>query len=107
MVARRKRGVLRATFVRCQARVPLQNARVHFQSKILSSDALIPWRQSMRESGRVLVVTNGVFDILHVGHATYLEAARALGGALLVGITCDAGVRELKGPDRPLNNERD
>jgi D-glycero-beta-D-manno-heptose 1-phosphate adenylyltransferase len=52
-------------------------------------------------------VTNGVFDILHVGHATYLEAARALGDALLVGITCDAGVRQLKGPDRPLNPEHD
>ncbi|MFN7140025.1 MAG: adenylyltransferase/cytidyltransferase family protein, partial [Limisphaerales bacterium] len=47
------------------------------------------------------------FDILHVGHATYLEAARNLGDALLVGITCDRGVRELKGPTRPINPEND
>lgn len=78
-----------------------------FRSKILSVEGLLPWREKLRKDRKKLVVTNGVFDILHVGHATYLEAARKLGDALLVGITCDAGVRELKGPSRPINNEQD
>jgi rfaE bifunctional protein nucleotidyltransferase chain/domain len=80
---------------------------MNFGAKILSAEALLPWRIKLRRDGKKLVVTNGVFDILHVGHATYLEAARNLGDALLVGITCDAGVRELKGPKRPINNEKD
>jgi len=53
------------------------------------------------------VVTNGCFDILHLGHVTYLEAARQFGDALLVGINGDAAVRELKGPGRPVNSEGD
>ncbi len=54
-----------------------------------------------------LVVTNGCFDLLHAGHVIYLEAARNLGDALLVGVNSDASVRSLKGPDRPLNQETD
>lgn len=49
------------------------------------------------------VLTNGCFDILHVGHLRYLEAARALGDELVVGVNSDASVRALKGPERPLN----
>ena len=53
---------------------------------------------------RPLVITNGVFDVLHVGHVTYLEQARGLGAALVVAVTADESVRRLaKGPDRPLN----
>ena len=52
-------------------------------------------------------MTNGCFDILHLGHVTYLEAARKNGDALLIGCNGDAGVRELKGPSRPVNNETD
>jgi D-glycero-beta-D-manno-heptose 1-phosphate adenylyltransferase len=54
-----------------------------------------------------LVVTNGCFDVLHLGHVTYLQQARDQGDALLVGVTNDAGVRALKGPGRPLNGEND
>jgi D-glycero-beta-D-manno-heptose 1-phosphate adenylyltransferase len=55
-----------------------------------------------------IVFTNGVFDILHVGHVTYLEQARALGASLVVGLNSDASARTLgKGPDRPLNAEAD
>lgn len=54
-----------------------------------------------------MVVTNGCFDLLHPGHATYLEAARALGSTLLVGINDDSGVRTLKGSGRPVNSEMD
>ena len=52
-------------------------------------------------------MTNGCFDLLHVGHVTYLEAARNLGDCLLVGVNGDAGVRELKGTGRPINVEQD
>lgn len=59
-----------------------------------------------RSDGRRIVFTNGVFDILHVGHVTYLEAARGLGDVLVVGINSDASVRRLnKGPERPINPE--
>ena len=54
-----------------------------------------------------LVVTNGCFDLLHLGHVTYLEQARRQGDALLVGVTSDAGVRALKGAGRPLNSAED
>ena len=57
---------------------------------------------------RPLVFTNGVFDVMHRGHAIYLAQARALGGCLLVALNTDASARRLgKGPDRPLNNEED
>lgn len=61
----------------------------------------------MRSAGKRLVVTNGCFDLLHPGHVLYLEAARNLGDALLVGVTGDASVRELKGPGRPINSQED
>jgi D-glycero-beta-D-manno-heptose 1-phosphate adenylyltransferase len=55
-----------------------------------------------------VVFTNGVFDVLHRGHASYLAAARALGGSLVVALNTDASARRLgKGPDRPLNNAQD
>jgi len=76
-------------------------------AKILSADALLSERARLRAAGQKLVFTNGVFDILHVGHVRYLEAARALGDALLVAINSDASVRELKGAGRPLVNENE
>lgn len=65
------------------------------------------WRVAMRATGKKLVVTNGCFDLLHLGHITYLEAARNLGDALLVGVNSDAAVGQLKGPPRPVNSEAD
>ncbi len=57
---------------------------------------------------RPVVFTNGVFDILHRGHVSYLAQARAMGGSLVIGLNSDASARGLgKGPDRPLNNEAD
>ena len=62
---------------------------------------------ALRGQGPV-VFTNGVFDVLHRGHATYLAQARALGGSLIVAVNADASAKRLgKGPDRPLNNEVD
>jgi len=56
----------------------------------------------LRGAGRRIVLANGVFDLLHVGHLRYLTAARALGDVLFVGVNGDAAVRRLKGPGRPL-----
>ena len=53
------------------------------------------------------MATNGCFDLLHVGHVRYLQAARALGDALVVGINGDGSTRELKGAGRPVNSEND
>lgn len=75
------------------------------KDKILSHDRLFEERARLRDAGRTLVFTNGVFDVLHVGHVRYLEAARALGDALVVAINGDASVRALKGAGRPLMNE--
>jgi rfaE bifunctional protein nucleotidyltransferase chain/domain len=60
-----------------------------------------------REAKRVVVTTNGCFDILHVGHVRILQQARALGDLLVVGINSDASVQKLKGPTRPINSEQD
>ena len=75
--------------------------------KILDLATLAAVSQRLRADGKRLVVTNGCFDLLHVGHVRYLQAARSLGDALAVGINGDSSVRELKGPGRPLNQERD
>lgn len=80
---------------------------MRFRDKILQWQNLAQWRESVRAGGKRLVVTNGCFDILHVGHVTYLESARALGDMLLVGVNSDDSVRELKGPGRPVNPEGD
>lgn len=60
-----------------------------------------------RASGKRIVFTNGVFDILHVGHVAFLRQARALGDLLIVGVNSDEGARRLKGRSRPINSERD
>jgi rfaE bifunctional protein nucleotidyltransferase chain/domain len=73
--------------------------------KILSPDEMLGVRQRLRTAGTRLVFTNGVFDLLHVGHVRYLAQARELGDALLVAINSDRTVRELKGPDRPIFDE--
>ena len=80
---------------------------MNFREKIIAWDTLPEWRAAIRASGKRLVVTNGCFDLLHVGHVTYLETARQQGDALLVGVNGDGGVRQLKGPDRPVTSEHD
>jgi len=70
--------------------------------KILSPDEMLGVRQGLRAAGKRLVFTNGVFDLLHVGHVRYLAQARELGDALVVAINSDRTVRELKGPGRPI-----
>ena len=70
--------------------------------KILSPVQMLGERQRLRSVGQTLVFTNGVFDLLHVGHVRYLAQARALGDKLVVAINSDRTVRELKGESRPV-----
>jgi D-beta-D-heptose 7-phosphate kinase/D-beta-D-heptose 1-phosphate adenosyltransferase len=62
---------------------------------------------TLRAQGRRIVFTNGVFDILHPGHLRYLQQARALGDALIVGLNADVSVRRNKGPERPINPQEE
>ena len=80
---------------------------MNFRAKIMALEDIRTWREQARRDGRRVVVTNGCFDLLHAGHVTYLEAARNLGDALLVGLNSDASVRRLKGESRPVNPEPD
>ncbi len=74
---------------------------------------ILDWKElaakldAYRTSGKRIVSTNGVFDVLHVGHARYLQEARDLGDLLVVGINSDASTRRLKGPPRPFVSERE
>ena len=61
--------------------------------------------KQLRSTGKTIVFTNGVFDLLHPGHVHYLQQARALGDALIVGVNSDASVRAIKGPTRPMTPE--
>ncbi len=76
-------------------------------SKILTQAEMVVEAGRLRAEGRLLVFTNGCFDLLHVGHVRYLQAARRLGSALLVALNGDASVRALKGPSRPVNVQAD
>lgn len=70
----------------------------------MSRDEAVAWVQDRRASGHRIVFTNGVFDLLHPGHVRYLQAARALGDVLIVGVNSDRSARALeKGADRPIN----
>lgn len=79
--------------------MPLENP------KLYSLKRAAEWRATMRQAGRRVVLTNGVFDLLHTGHLYYLQQARALGDALVIALNGDASVRALKGPARPIQTE--
>ncbi len=84
----------------------LAQARPGFQ-KILRLDELAAFGEQQRGLGRKVVFTNGCFDLLHVGHVTYLAEAASYGDVLVVGVNSDASVRKLKGPSRPVITEMD
>lgn len=75
--------------------------------RVLDAAEMSALRDSMDSAGQKLVFTNGCFDLLHAGHVRYLQKARALGDALVVGLNSDRSVRELKGEGRPLNGQDD
>lgn len=78
---------------------------IRFERKIVGADTLAV---ALATLPRPLVFTNGCFDILHRGHVTYLDEARALGASLVVGVNSDASVkRQGKGDDRPINRQED
>lgn len=76
-------------------------------SAISSAEDVRALRERLQADGKKLVFTNGCFDLLHAGHVRYLAEARALGDALVIALNSDASVRELKGPQRPVNTEED
>ena len=76
-------------------------------AKLKTVGELAVLRARMEARGQKLVFTNGCFDLLHAGHVRYLQAARALGEALVVGLNGDDSVRILKGPTRPINEQQD
>jgi rfaE bifunctional protein nucleotidyltransferase chain/domain len=75
--------------------------------RLIPSDQLAVLGAKYAAQGKRLVLTNGCFDLLHIGHVRYLEQARQLGDALMVALNSDLSVKELKGSSRPLNHERD
>ena len=74
----------------------------HASMKIYDRGTLAATLRECQKAGAVIVLTNGCFDLLHLGHTRYLQAARALGDVLVVGVNSDASTRALKGPGRPL-----
>ena len=72
---------------------------------VLTRPEAIAWAERLRASGKTIVFTNGVFDLLHPGHVRYLAEARAQGDALIVGVNSDRSVRAIKGPTRPITPE--
>jgi rfaE bifunctional protein nucleotidyltransferase chain/domain len=75
--------------------------------KIVELEQVSYYCEKLHAAGKKLVATNGCFDLLHVGHVRYLQAARALGDFLAVGLNGDSSVRELKGSGRPVTTESD
>jgi D-beta-D-heptose 7-phosphate kinase/D-beta-D-heptose 1-phosphate adenosyltransferase len=73
----------------------------------LTRDQAAEWAARLRAEGKKVVFTNGVFDLLHPGHVRYLAEARTHGDALLVAVNSDRSVRAIKGPERPINAERE
>jgi len=75
--------------------------------KIKTINELKDISEKSRKENKTVVTTNGVFDIIHIGHIRYLHEAKKLGDKLIVGINSDISVKRIKGPERPLNNEND
>lgn len=78
----------------------------NINSKILDGEGLEKWLVECRRSGKKIVFSNGCFDILHRGHVEYLSKAAAKGDVLIIGLNTDASVKRLKGPTRPVNDEK-
>ena len=76
-------------------------------NNLINTEEIENFSEKLRSAGKKIVFTNGVFDILHVGHLTYLEQAKSFGDILIVGINSDLSVKVNKGDKRPINSERD
>lgn len=76
-------------------------------ARLLTRTDAVAMIERLRAARQTIVFTNGVFDLLHLGHVRYLEAARALGDTLIVGLNGDASVRRNKGPERPITPQEE
>jgi D-beta-D-heptose 7-phosphate kinase/D-beta-D-heptose 1-phosphate adenosyltransferase len=76
-------------------------------ASLMSRAEILQLRDRWRAEGKSVVFTNGCFDLLHPGHTRLLEQARSMGDALILGLNSDAGVRRMKGPSRPILDERE
>jgi D-beta-D-heptose 7-phosphate kinase / D-beta-D-heptose 1-phosphate adenosyltransferase len=94
-----KQGTYSVSFSELLSRVQKE------ESKIVNIDKLRGIVKDFKKKSKKVVWTNGCFDLLHIGHTRYLREAKKLGDILVVGINSDSSVRELKGPDRPVQNE--
>lgn len=77
-----------------------------FGKNLLTQEEMKEKIEELKKNGKKTVFTNGVFDILHIGHLTYLEEARNLGDVLIVGVNSDASVKVNKGDKRPINSQK-
>lgn len=75
------------------------------KQKIKTIEEIKELVNNLKKQNKKIVTTNGVFDILHVGHVRYLQEAKKLGDALIVAINSDSSVKQIKGPGRPINNQ--
>lgn len=78
-----------------------------WSGQVLDQERAAAWAAELQAAGRAVIFTNGCFDLLHRGHVDYLQRARRLGDALIVGLNGDGSVRQLKGPGRPILPEAD
>ena len=76
-----------------------------FKKNVLSQEEMEKKIRKLQQEGKKVVFTNGVFDILHIGHLTYLEEAKSMGDILVVGVNSDSSVKVNKGDKRPINTE--
>ena len=76
-------------------------------SKLISLGKALSLARRLKRQGKRIAFTNGTFDLLHLGHVTYLQKARQLGDVLFIGLNSDSSVKSYKGPDRPLNPQMD
>jgi rfaE bifunctional protein nucleotidyltransferase chain/domain len=83
----------------------IMEALEYLQNKLYHSSDIGPAIQTWKQEHQKVVFTNGVFDILHIGHISYLAKAHELGDKLVIGLNADASVKRLKGKDRPINNQ--
>jgi rfaE bifunctional protein nucleotidyltransferase chain/domain len=74
---------------------------------IVTKEEFIPIRQKLKNEKRILIFTNGCFDIIHRGHIEYLNEAKKLGDFLLVAVNSDSSVKKIKGDNRPINSQQD
>ncbi len=103
-VAVTKLGAVPVTREEVAAALRAEGASRH---RVVDLGTLRPELALLRKAGRAIVFTNGCFDVLHAGHARYLQFARSHGDVLVVGLNSDGSVRRLKGPSRPINDQED